>query len=889
MAAPTIETLSDDPNLQRLWTRARARLESNGKQLSGAITLKDPTEDERQALEFLLGVRRRGQHLQIRLEDLDRCLRVSAISIDLIGFLELRTPLRERRKETSQLQEAVEATIDAARCSGLASEPWFSTWLEDAERDGLITKLVKGSEESILSAAVRVLEALPGNGIPLPILAGRITNDTKALDRGTLATLVLRALAVLHRVSRPTRAEDRRMLWEASGVVADDLASQVLVLNLPTSGNTPLGSWLSGAARDGVPFRVTMNQLTTYPLEVQPTVLRLCENPAVLRAASHRFGAHAPPMICSEGQPSLAFTRLLTAFVEAGSELWAHGDFDWPGVRMVRALMTRHGARPWRMDRIDYRAAAASSTDQDELLPLAGESVATIWDPGLRDEMQGTGKIVFEEMVIESLLADLEAGQHNQLGLRVSVNQLITLTRCAHKVSLDASANVTEKDPSSAFLEMLWTERTSLLDAVAANVGAVEAEAGLAGSSVLMARGVPWIRRAELAASGLVGVADLLQREDIPSKLGGFGYLPVLVRAVIVDAALRLHHRIELCALADLLGRIQGRRPTVGKIIDRDGVHHTVSLTPFWASYEEYRPRVVRVLGGETTQPGRKAECQLCAWEGRCHRDLIDRDDLTLVPGIGESYRSNLHAIGIKTRSELAAAAPERLESAPQVGDERARAWGRHARVQLSGHPQRLATWTPPPVDFEIAYDIEDFSFRSFVYLHGLETRSHGTYGGRVPNDAPKAFEPVIAEPGEDEASLWQRFLSKLDTLESRGSYCVYVYSHHEQGSLRRLARKYGGSSALDTFASRLVDVRDVIQRTVVLPTESTGLKQVARYVGFAWRDSVANGAESLSWWDMYTRDPSRRDLLQRTLNYNEDDLLATYAVVDWLADFAGA
>lgn len=53
---------------------------------------------------------------------------------------------------------------------------------------------------------------------------------------------------------------ERRDLWDRAGVLVDDLASPVLVLNLPAEADG-LGEWLTGAARYGTPFQVTLHQL----------------------------------------------------------------------------------------------------------------------------------------------------------------------------------------------------------------------------------------------------------------------------------------------------------------------------------------------------------------------------------------------------------------------------------------------------------------------------------------------------------------------------------------------------------------------------------------------------------------------------------------------------
>lgn len=69
-------------------------------------------------------------------------------------------------------------------------------------------------------------------------------------------------------VERPESAEPRRALWERHGVVPDDLAAQVLVLNLPAVGDGLVDHMARLAAADGVPLRLTLHRLNL----AQPTL-----------------------------------------------------------------------------------------------------------------------------------------------------------------------------------------------------------------------------------------------------------------------------------------------------------------------------------------------------------------------------------------------------------------------------------------------------------------------------------------------------------------------------------------------------------------------------------------------------------------------------------------
>jgi uncharacterized protein len=102
---------------------------------------------------------------------------------------------------------------------------------------------------------------------------------------------------------------------------------------------------------------------------------------------------------------------------------------------------------------------------------------------------------------------------------------------------------------------------------------------------------------------------------------------------------------------------------------------------------------------------------------------------------------------------------------------------------------------------------------------------------------------------------------------------------------------------------SRLIDVQARLRRHWLLPVPSYGLKSVAGWLGFEWRQKGGDGARCLMWWRQWRQwhhqptgrptdkpsDPAAvqasRQLLQRLFRYNQDDNLATWAVARWLLD----
>jgi uncharacterized protein (TIGR02679 family) len=398
------------PEYERLLTAARRSLERTGGELTGTVSVTGPSDAERKAIIGLTGQYRdpRAAQISVRLADLDRAVR-EATGRDLPDLLtEIGGPLRNRPAERNALASARDTAVLAAQASTLHGAcGWYRDWLAEIAADGTLTRLIGQGEQARLGQAVRVLEHLdarPGTPVLLPELAADVTGDTKALGHGTvLSTLVLRALAIKTGLGRPRGAEERRGLWEAADVVVDDLASRVLVLNLPAEGRG-LAEWLAGAARLGTPFYVTLHQLMTLPLRIPGTLVHVCENPAVLRRAAAELGPGSAPLMCTEGRPSTAFHQLATAVTDGGGRLSYHGDFDWPGLAIANSVIRRHAAAPWRMAAADYLAGLRAD---DEHVRLAGTPQPTPWDPELAQVMAATGRVLYEESVADALITDL--------------------------------------------------------------------------------------------------------------------------------------------------------------------------------------------------------------------------------------------------------------------------------------------------------------------------------------------------------------------------------------------------------------------------------------------------------------------------------------------------
>jgi uncharacterized protein (TIGR02679 family) len=228
-------------------------------------------------------------------------------------------------------------------------------------------------------------------------LAARFFGDSHALEAHHARTRFLRLVT-------GRREEQAAEFWQDMGVSCLTTSSSVLLLNIRFSAGR-CAKAVNAYAEVGEPFRLTLRALRDHPEAGRMTEVSVCENPAVLEAAADRWGPVCRPLVCTEGQPSVACRNLLRRLEEAGASLRYHGDFDWGGLRIANGLFREFSAlAPWRYDSSEYMRI---TTGYRGGFTLSGHPVEAAWDPLLRSRMEQEGRGHHEESVLDDLLNDL--------------------------------------------------------------------------------------------------------------------------------------------------------------------------------------------------------------------------------------------------------------------------------------------------------------------------------------------------------------------------------------------------------------------------------------------------------------------------------------------------
>lgn len=404
------------------------------------------------------------------------------------------------------------------------------------------------------------------------------------------------------------------------------------------------------------------------------------------------------------------------------------------------------------------------------------------------------------------------------------------------------------------------------------------------------------------------GHADFLVRVDTPSALGGWSYEPAdakLARAARVGAVL------QLCAYAEMAGRIQGRLPEYIRLILGGPGHpeERLRLSDYHAYYRWTKSAfVAAIMDGEPAYPPRATypepveKCDACNWSTICDKRRRDDDHLSLVAGITRNQRAALASLGVTTVATLAML-PIPLEKAPsRTSTEALERTREQARLQVESRDAKRIIYEllpemeadlglgalPAPSLGDLFFDIEGDPFAFDVgieYLFGIAEPGKPDRTG-----APSAH----AFWAHDAASEKKAFEDAVDLITDarrrNPDLHVFHYNHYEPTALKRLMSRYGTREAeVDDLLRHgvFVDLYRVVRQGLRVGVESYSIKKLEPLYGFVreaeLRDAGAARAEMDTWLELGAVGPLDADVREKVRVYNLDDCRSAWKLRDWL------
>lgn len=291
------------------------------------------------------------------------------------------------------------------------------------------------------------------------------------------------------------------------------------------------------------------------------------------------------------------------------------------------------------------------------------------------------------------------------------------------------------------------------------------------------------------------------------------------------------------------------------------------------------------------TAPSQIGECKTCPWWDRCRAELTATRDVSLVaPG---QRAVVLRELEVHTIDGLARWEGEEPEAWPQGSFEDAIVT---ARAWIAGVPlvRRYRHVHVHRADVEVDIDMESYHEHG-AYLWGTLLNS-GSSSEYIPF---ATWEPV---PTDDEArsfaEFWRWLSDQRRAAERRGkTFAAYCYSRSAEDKwLLSSARRFHGFPGVPELtevkafigSNEWVDIFQAVTDQFVCPN-GKGLKKIAPIAGHHWRDAEAGGEASMSWYREAVGMAGEPDPAQRVrlLEYNEDDVIATKVLREWMSDRA--
>ena len=304
----------------------------------------------------------------------------------------------------------------------------------------------------------------------------------------------------------------------------------------------------------------------------------------------------------------------------------------------------------------------------------------------------------------------------------------------------------------------------------------------------------------------------------------------------------------------------------------------------------------LKIAESEPYSPVGWSKCGGCPFHGHCWPRAESNRDVALIHGVDQNLAAALKEQGITTVEELLGNFNE--ESLAEFQ----RPWG--IRMQRVGRKAvsiiRMARALSNNEEIMIQLpSIPDYPNYVMFDLEGLppqldELEKIYLWGMKVFGQESSDFMPAVAGFGQEgDEEGWRTFLDNAEIVFDKYGDIPFVHWHHyEKTRLKTYIERYGNPGGVaDRVKRNLLDLLPMTRESIALPIPSYSLKVVEKYVGFKRTlDDVAGDWAMAKYIEaIETEDPDQREkVMAEILKYNQEDLEATWAVLNWLKSKAG-
>ena len=409
-----------------------------------------------------------------------------------------------------------------------------------------------------------------------------------------------------------------------------------------------------------------------------------------------------------------------------------------------------------------------------------------------------------------------------------------------------------------------------------------------------MKAGADIIFQASLQEGAFIGHADFLRKVPRASALGDHSYEVIDTKLAKTAKAKFL---VQVALYSRMLISIQGVQPQFMYIVLGDAARTEQAFRV--ADYADYLEHVLQrfeafVNSAErpVTYPEPCGHCGFCAWRDRCDEQRLHDDHLSAVAGISRSQIQKLQSAGVTTLHQLADSTDDL--HIPKLQTESLSKLRHQARLQFQGRSSDVPLFEllpvlgerrgfhrmPKAVDGDLFFDMEGNPLEEggLEYLFGLY----------IDEDGQRTFKPFWAHTRNEEKIAFEQFIDwVIGHLKRYPDAHIYHYASYEETAIKRLMSQHGTREAQVDWLLRngkLIDLYKVVREAIRVSEPSYSIKNIEHFYMGRRDGDVTNAGASIVFYERW-KETGDSKLLEQIERYNEDDVLSTYLLRNWLQD----
>lgn len=418
-----IHFFKNQQSYDKLFQLFRKKYESLGR-VGGTVSVATFSDEDLEVVSRFFGVSREQLRSKgsVSLKQFEQQLedtRFNKLTLKLLLDTYFETNLISNKQQQLNREANLRVTLKDERKNHPILVEWFD-FLLNIHGDGRwILRLAEQDPSyfsNVVSSLANALSSLPTTAERLPMFSQRMTGDPHAFDLDTdLGKMFLHTLAVMSvdkqsdaGVTVPTDTEAINNLLNEYHIYRDDLLNFVTVAGLYAEHKNGVNKVWEAATTENAVQIVPLRELVPLKRAFPATGKKvwIVENSGVCSVLLDNLPK--TPLICTNGQFTLASFILLDLLVKEDCHLYYAGDLDPEGLTMAQRLVERYPQhlQLWHMDIEAYEASQPVKKLTDERL----NKLTAIRHPELvevAEKMRTIGKAGYQESLVEQMIKDI--------------------------------------------------------------------------------------------------------------------------------------------------------------------------------------------------------------------------------------------------------------------------------------------------------------------------------------------------------------------------------------------------------------------------------------------------------------------------------------------------